>query len=235
MSVNRNQTYFKPEEINGDAPHKIQLINQHFVTKVDDADYPCVGAKSALHTQQYRFGLYGNMGDVKTTEFLARDLKRYIHETVEANSQYMSMVAVFSDQVNDELDFERRLWLQLQKLHDFEKHQIDWDPTVADDPESDDFSFSFNETAFFVVGLHPHSSRKARQFEFCAMAFNLHRQFEQLREADQYEKMKQVIRDREINYQGSINPMLNDHGEGSEAAQYSGRKVEGGWKCPFHP
>ncbi|MFB5946585.1 guanitoxin biosynthesis heme-dependent pre-guanitoxin N-hydroxylase GntA [Albibacterium profundi] len=235
MSVNRNQTYFRPEEIDGKAPQEIQLINQHFVEKIDDTDYPCVGAKSALHTNQYRFGLYGAMGDKKTTESMAVDLKRYIDETVEANSQYMSMIAVFTDQVANELDFEQKLWLQLQELHDSEKDQTGWDPSVENDPESDDFSFSFNETAFFVVGLHPHSSRKARQFEFCAMAFNLHRQFEQLREADQYEKMKQVIRDREINYQGSINPMLNDHGEGSEAAQYSGRKVEGGWKCPFHP
>lgn len=235
MSVIHEQTYFRPEEIDAASPNKIQLINQHFVNKVDDTDYPCVGAKSALHTDQYRLGVYDTMGSEVTTQLLAGDLKTYIKETLQTDSQYMSMIAVFSDQVETELDFEQKLWLQLQRLHDSEKSQTAWDPAVANDPTSDDFSFSFDQTAFFVVGLHPHSSRKARQFGFCAMAFNLHRQFEQLREADRYEKMKQVIREREINYEGTINPMLNDHGEGSEAAQYSGRKVEKDWKCPFHP
>lgn len=235
MRTDYNQTYFRPQEIDADAPDKIQLINEHFINKVDDTEYPCLGAKSALHTQHYRFGIYGSMGSKKTTHSLGQDLKTYIKETIEADSQYMSMIAIFSDEVKTELDFEQKLWTQLQKLHDSEKDHTDWDPNVASDPASDDFSFSFDQTAFFVVGMHPLSSRKARQLDFCAMAFNLHRQFEQLREGDQYEKMKQVIRDREINYQGSINPMLRDYGEGSEAAQYSGREVDDNWKCPFHP
>ena len=32
---------------------------------------------------------------------------------------------------------------------------------------------------------------------------------------------------------GSLNPMLAQHGEASEARQYSGRQVDDGWKCPF--
>lgn len=231
----KQSTYFKPEDIDTGAPSRIQFINNHFTDKIDAVEYPCVGAKSALHTQQYRFGMYGLIGTEETTQDLAQDLKKYIEETVATDSQYMSMIAVFTDEIKSELDFEKRLWSQLQALHDSEKKHESWDPTVASDPESDDFSFSFNQTSFFIVGLHPLASRKARQFPFCAMAFNLHRQFEQLREGDQYEKMKQVIRDREINYQGTINPMLNDHGEGSEAAQYSGRKVDSNWKCPFQP
>ena len=62
------------------------------------------------------------------------------------------------------------------------------------------------------------------------MAFNLHRQFEQLRETDRFEKMKQVIRAREIKYEGTINPMLSDHGDGLEAPQYSGREVGQEWE-----
>ena len=33
--------------------------------------------------------------------------------------------------------------------------------------------------------------------------------------------------------QGSINPMLSDFGEATEARQYSGRAVEDDWRAPF--
>ena len=33
--------------------------------------------------------------------------------------------------------------------------------------------------------------------------------------------------------QGEINPMVDDHGQSSEARQYSGREVEEDWQAPF--
>lgn len=233
MEAKRIETYFTPDKINADLNNRVLKVTQNFIKKIDAADYPCVGAKSAMHTDQYRFGIYDQMGTKETTKALANDLKTYIKETVDSNSQYMSMIAVFTDKVESELDFEKRLWQQLQKLHDSEEDKP-WDHAVGSNPEKKDFSFSFNGTAFFIVGLHPHASRKSRRFGYTALAFNLHRQFEQLRDHDIYEKMKNTIRDREINYDGSINPMLSDHGEGLEAPQYSGRKVDKNWKCPFH-
>lgn len=233
MKAKKIQTYFTPEKIHTDLNNRLRKVTGNFMEKIDAIDYPCVGAKSAIHTNQYRFGIYGQMGTEETTIALGNDLKTYIKETVELNSQYMSMIAVFTDQVDSELDFENRLWQQLQKLHDSEKNKS-WDTAVGSNPKEKDFSFSFNGTAFFVVGLNPHASRKSRRFGYSALAFNLHRQFEQLRDHDIYEKMKNTIREREINYDGSINPMLSDHGEGLEAPQYSGRKVDKDWKCPFH-
>lgn len=228
------KTYFKPYEITKQKKEILE-IKQRFISKIEEEDYPCVGAKSALHTDQYRIGVYQQMGTEETTRALAADLQQYIRETLSADSQYMSMIAVFSDQVDSEVDFENRLWTQLQSLHDFEKNEQPWDPQVSSDPEDPNFSFSFQATAFFVVGLHPRSSRKARRFSHCALAFNLHRQFEKLREDDRFQRMKEIIRSREITYQGSINPMLSDHGNGLEAPQYSGREVDQEWKCPFRP
>ena len=87
--------------------------------------------------------------------------------------------------------------------------------------------------AFYMVGMHPNSSRKSRQAPYPAIAFNLHLQFEKLREKGRYEQVKHRIRDRDIELQGNMNPMLQDFHEGSEARQYSGRKVGEEWKCPF--
>ena len=64
---------------------------------------------------------------------------------------------------------------------------------------------------------------------------HIHDQFEKLREEGRYEKLREVIIERDVTLAGSINPMLARHGESSEARQYSGRPVDEDWHCPFHP
>lgn len=233
-NYSEHQTYLKPQNINTSQDERIETINQSINEKISDMNYPCVGAKTAINSNQYRLGIYGEMGAENTTQQLGADLKKYIAETLAADSEYMTMIAVFTDEIDSEIDFEQKLWLQLQKLHDSEKQEQRWDPAVSNNPNDNNFSFSFNGNAFFVVGLHPKASRRARRFENTALAFNLHRQFEQLREKGVYENMKKVIRAREMAYDGSINPMLQDFGEGGEAPQYSGRQVNENWGCPFH-
>ncbi|HSJ68177.1 MAG TPA: guanitoxin biosynthesis heme-dependent pre-guanitoxin N-hydroxylase GntA, partial [Anditalea sp.] len=210
-----------------------QKIHSGLNEKIGETEYPCVGAKASINSKQYRLGIYGEMGNPNTTKKLGADLKKYIRETDETQSDYLTLIAVFTDEADSEIGFENKLWTQIQMLHDSEKEKGKWDPTVSSNPEDPNFSFSFDGTSFFIVGLHPNASRKARRFPFTAMAFNLHRQFVRLRDNDQFENMKNVIRNRDMAYDGSINPMLEDFGEGSEAAQYSGRKVEDSWKCPF--
>ena len=68
------------------------------------------------------------------------------------------------------------------------------------------------------------------------LVFNLHDQFEQLREQGRYERMRAKIIERDVALAGSPNPMLARHGTISEARQYSGRDIaEPGWICPFKP
>jgi len=227
-----SETYFLPDQISENNNPRAFKIRQEFLSKIDTLEYPCVGAKAAFNTGQYRFGIYGKMGDDQSTADLANDLKLYIEDSLNQNCNYMSMIAVFTDKPASELEFENKLWLQLQKLYEADKDSP-WDPAVSNDPEDPNFSFSFNGYAFFVVGMHALASRKARRFGYTAMAFNLHKQFEALRESGVYEKMKAVIRAREKSYDGGINPMLKDHGQGLEAPQYSGREVDQSWKCPF--
>src|SRR5690606_27133649 len=108
------------------------------------------------------------------------------------------------------------------------------DAEVDSDPESDHFSFSLGGKAFYIIGMHPNSSRFARRSPRPTMVFNLHRQFEELRNMGAFEKIRDTIRERDKNLQGSVNPMLHDFGHNREAPQYSGRQVDESWKCPFH-
>ena len=60
------------------------------------------------------------------------------------------------------------------------------------------------------------------------LVFNLHSQFEELKASGRYDHMRDLIRGRDVELQGSVNPMVADHGEQSEARQYSGRAVADG-------
>jgi FPC/CPF motif-containing protein YcgG len=64
------------------------------------------------------------------------------------------------------------------------------------------------------------------------LAFNAHRQFQELRARGQFERMQEVVRERDAALEGEINPNLSDWGTHTEARQYSGREVEDGWVCP---
>lgn len=105
---------------------------------------------------------------------------------------------------------------------------------MSDDPNNPNFSFSIKGKAFYIVGMHPQSSRLARQAPYCTVVFNLHWQFEKLREMGAYQAVKNKIRLRDKKLQGTINPVLRDFGSDSETRQYSGRNVGAEWECPFH-
>ncbi len=132
-----------------------------------------------------------------------------------------------------ELDFETALWRQLSRFDALSREHFAWDPGTNPDPMSPNFGFSFAGHAFFVVGLHPNSSRKSRAFAHPALVFNPQSQFADLRESGLMQRMKTVIRSRELTRSGSLNPMLADFGQTSEAQQYSGRAVPSDWVCPF--
>jgi FPC/CPF motif-containing protein YcgG len=103
---------------------------------------------------------------------------------------------------------------------------------VSSDPASPTFSFSFAGRAYFVVGLSPAGTRWARTFPWPLLAFNPHAQFEELRRTGQFERMQTVIRERDTQLEGDVNPNLANFGEHTEARQYSGREVGDDWRCP---
>ncbi len=210
-------------------------VHEEFRAHVLDPGFSCVGARAAVNNNTYRFGLYEELGAGATTRSLAYDLCEYARERPAFGTDFATFVACFRQPAPaDEREWERLLWSQLQSLHDLDRPHHAWDASVSSDPEDPAFSFSFAGTAFFVVGLHPASSRLARRFAWPTLVFNAHEQFERLRERKQFARVQAAVRERDYRLQGSLNPNLSDYGERSEARQYSGRRVEEGWRCPFH-
>ena len=207
-------------------------LNAH----VADAAFPCVGAKAALAKGTLEvFGcrdIRSSWDDVRIHEQLLHFAAAYRVEP----TLFRSFAVVFEGPGDlDEPGFERALWTRVQSLSDKDVWRgQSYDDRVSSDPEAHDFSLSFGGEAFFVVGLHPNASRPARRFERPTMVFNLHDQFTLLREQGRYENMREKIMVRDEALAGSRNPMLQRHGEASEARQYSGRVVDEAWRCPFH-
>jgi len=196
-----------------------------------------LAARSAFSRGTYRFGAYRRLDDPGVTQGLARDLFAFVTERRGFEHAFNTFVAIFgqyeADDAAPELSFERALWGQLGRLHDFDRAHHGWDPAVSADPSDDTFSYSFAATAFFVVGFHRGSTRSARRFAWPALIFNGHDQFDALRRNGGFERLQDKIRKRELKLDGSLNANLAAFGERSEARQYAGRPVPDEWKCPF--
>lgn len=203
---------------------------QHFIL---NPAFPCVGAKSALAKKQIDFFVANDITTSHEDNAITQALQRFASHCGQ-DSLFVSFAVIFQNsKPMNEIEFEHNLWQRLQSIHEHDLKHYDWDGEVSNDPESPDFSMSVGGKAFYVVGLHPGSSRPARRFSAPALVFNLHSQFELLREEGSYTNIRETILERDRKINGSVNPMLAAHGESSEARQYSGRQIEQDWKCPF--
>ena len=212
-----------------------ELAESELYARVAAADFPCVGAKSAMARGTLRVlacrSLTSGWDDLR----IHRELIAWAWEYRRDPSGLRSLAVVFDGPGDlDEAAFEAAMWQRIQSFADKDAWLGQpYDHRVSADPGDSHFSLSFGGEAFFAVGLHPQASRPARRFPRPTLVFNLHDQFEKLREEGRYERMRDKILERDVALAGSVNPMLKRHGEASEAAQYSGRLVGADWRCPF--
>lgn len=212
-----------------------ERLKEGIFARVSDPSFPCVGAKSAMARGSLRVlpchSLISGWDDLR----IHRILMQWAADYRADSTGLRSLAVVFEGPLDlSEKSFEEAMWERIQSFAD-KDHWLgqSYDHRVSPDPNDPHFSLSFGGEAFFVVGLHPKASRPARRFPSPTLVFNIHAQFEQLREEGKYERMRERILERDRTVAGDINPMLARHGEVSEARQYSGRAVSEEWRCPF--
>lgn len=212
-----------------------QTLQAMMFDMVDDARFPCVGAKAALARGTLEVLACDRIDSAWDDLRIHDGLLSFAAAYRETPALFRSFAVVFEGPDDlSESAFEAALWARVQSVSDKDVWRgQDYDSSVSPDPENPHFSLSFGGEAFFIVGLHPKASRPARRFARPAMVFNLHDQFETLRAQGKYEGMREKIMLRDEALAGSRNPMLARHGEASEARQYSGRAVDTDWACPF--
>ena len=202
---------------------------------IADAGFPCVGAKSAMARGALKVLVGHSLTSAWDDVHIHSELLEWARAYRADPEGLRSLAVVFDGPLGlSEEAFEAAMWERLQSLADKDEWRGQpYDGGVSPDPANPHFSLSFGGAAFFVVGLHPGASRPARRFPTPTLVFNLHDQFERLRDAGRYERMRDRILERDRILAGDVNPMLARFGETSEARQYSGRKVNEDWQCPF--
>ncbi len=208
-------------------------VNTAIADLLNQKDYPCVAAVAALHDAQLRVGLYSGLGSGVSSKKLASDLTRFKAEQTVTKLPYLSFWAVFDGVAPaSEKAYEEAMWSELSLLSKSSPEAARWDPKFSSDPADKNFCFCFAGDAYFIVGMHPKSSRRARRFPFPSMIFNLFEQFETL--GDGYEPMVKTNRQRDRLFQGDVNPMVKRWADRWESIQFSGRENPPDWECPFH-
>ena len=214
-------------------PDNQALINE-YLKYIDEKEFPCVAAKAALGRENIKCMVATHMACPNDDKIILDFLYGFVDEYRQSGELYHSAAIIFkSNGKMNEAQFDDILWQRLQALSDLDAKFFGYDKRVSADPLSPAFSFSIKGEAFYIIALHPSSSREARRFKYATLVFNPHNQFEKLRETSKYNNLKGVVRKRDIAYSGSVNPMLNDFGEASEVYQYSGRKYDSSWECPL--
>lgn len=208
---------------------------QEFDAHLSSGHFPCFAGQTANNRNLVNHVFAGSMRCPASDAAIARHIATFAANK-KARHTFMSLVVHFNDkEAMPEKAFEALLFARLEGIHQADARHYAWDAAVSADPDDPAFSMSVGGKAFYVVGLHPGASRQARRLAHPALVFNLHEQFEFLRQEGRYDRLKSAIIQRDIDMNGSANPMLAVHGSTSEARQYSGRHIEGEWRCPFHP
>jgi FPC/CPF motif-containing protein YcgG len=207
-----------------DAVRALELMIAH-------AEFPCLGAKSVFRRGSVVHAVLDDMDDPDLPEVLIARLAEFA-TSITGDDGFHSFIATFRGPLpSDEAEFESSLFALLQRLHDADGES--WAPGVGSDPGDPHFAFSVGGTAYFIVGLHPAASRVARRAPLPTLVFNPHEQFEALRAEGRFDGMRSTIRRRDVSLQGSVNPMVADHGQNTEALQYSGRAHDPDWQPPL--
>lgn len=195
-----------------------------------ESGYPCTPAQSAFAKDEYLMGVYEDFGS--GSRDMLNDLLYFRERLKKTDSLFLSFFAVYlSPHPSDETEYEATMWKELSNLS--KKDHAPWDKAFSSDPASKRFCVSYGGDAFFTVSIHPSSSRKARTFSYPAIVFNLFDQFEELERRGLYESTVLANRKRDLAFQGSINPMVEQYADIWESIQFSGKNNSPEGKCPF--
>jgi FPC/CPF motif-containing protein YcgG len=202
------------------------ILNQRF---------PCLMAKKVIRDGNLTLIEINDLSHPESIEYTLNQIYQVVDRYRKDPLSLRSFVLTCKkSQYQNFNHFEQSFWQFLEALHSLDKQIYQHDKRVSSNPESQHFSYSLKEEAFFILALHPESPRFSRRFSTPSLVFNIHQQFELLRAKGAFTKIRNAIRKRDKSLQGSINPMLKDFGERSEVFQYLGKTYQESDPCPLN-
>lgn len=158
-------------------------------------DHSCVMAQSAVADGNITVRSY-KITNQDSPEVIIRDLAEYIKVVEDNSMKFQAFIAVFSEEeFSSEIQFENSLWKFLNSLNQLDEHL--WGFNTSPDSKSLKFSFSLLTESFYIVAMHPNSSKYARSSPVPMIVFYLHSQFELSRDVGRYTRVRNLIRKRD--------------------------------------
>jgi FPC/CPF motif-containing protein YcgG len=211
------------------------IIKNELSAHIRQSSFPCVMAKAVERSGRISLFEAERLCDPETVIKFHEEIGKFLDHFRSDNKLSSFVLSCDPADYSDFKKFENDFWIFLKLLRAFDQKLYPHDPRVSADPRDPEFSFSIRSEAFFLLLLHPDSPRWARRFPRPAIVFNAHIQFERLRAQGVFAKVRSLIRFRDEELQGTINPMLSDYGERSEVYQYVGRNYAPDEEVPlFH-
>jgi FPC/CPF motif-containing protein YcgG len=198
-------------------------MKNELIKFITSKNFPCVMAKAVAAKGMMSLNEVKDLNHPDEVKNLLEKFYAFIEDYRKYPDRLSSFIICLENKMAFE-EFEKVFWNFLRQLNQLDKSTYNHDSRVASDPNSENFSFSLKEEAFFILALHPESPRFSRRFSRPTIVFNPHQQFENLRKAGIFKRVRDIIRKRDKILQGFINPMLKDFGEKSEMYQYTGRQ-----------
>ncbi len=119
------------EEQGSELPLSAISLEAEFASFVAAPTFPCLGAKAAFNAGSYLVSVYDQLASDRSSKALATGLEDFTRSEIRRTNEYATFAAIFRQPRSlDEKDFERLLWLQLQKLHQIDATRYTWDPSV---------------------------------------------------------------------------------------------------------
>ena len=178
-------------------------------------------------------GVYPDMESVSSALMFLDDYERYLDLTKNEDAVLKTFVSVFPlTEIISQDDFASQYWRFAQTLVDLSSQTHPWDPKASHLPTDKSFELSLGGRAVFTTTLNHHSPRMARKFLYPTWVMNQTSQFDALRDRNDFARWQENIRakDAAIDPSGLPNPILEDHGYASAAAQLPGSAV---LPCPL--
>lgn len=212
------------------APSCSEMLATHihdlFRATILSRSFPCLGGAGLIRSRNYRFAIYDELGVANSIGLMARDLTGFLSLRNADEFPFTAFIAAFLNPAPaDDVAFERAMWAQLEGLEALDA-KTDHPPVRLIDET--DPGLVYGDREFFIVGMHPASSRWARRFSWPLLVFNALTHADEMRARGKHERMSQLVLGRDRILQGSDNPSLH----ASQRDQFSGRAVEPGL-CPL--
>ncbi len=155
------------------------------------SDRPCRVASRSITRDEYCLGLYEHFGEGRNGKALESDLLWFADEVKRGRSPRLTMWAIFPNaEMWDDNDFDHALVRELTSVTTSSALQPSW---------ASGGTLRVGDTSFFVVGMHPQSTKDSRRFPWTALVFNVFDQVDWLEREGVYAWIREAPQSRRAN------------------------------------